>query len=352
MSKLNKIFSVNTKKIMIPALSVVFAVIIVIAAAVGTLCGVMGWGGVFNRAATISDSQMVTVTMESFLYEKNGEKIQEKCEDILSDHNVLYVEHGEGDGGEQQIVFVFDDKEDLTASYAKLKDSMTALTATGGEYEGWSILVMKNTVEVESYVSEYYVLRGCIAGAVIAVLACIYAILRYGWRHGIVAGVCVLLGMLVTTAIIMATRILITPAVAIAIAAAALITALAVILNLGKLRANEKDENVSMQSEELVISSLAIKEQLFVYAALALSMLLLGILGGTAIAWFCVSVGVAIIVSAVIGLFYAPACMIPAQKGTEIARAKKPARKEKKAKASKVKEVTAEEIVAEAEDED
>ena len=73
MSKLNKIFSVNTKKAMIPALSVVFAVIIVIAAAVGTLCGVMGWGGVFNRAATISDSQMVTVTMESFLYEKNGE---------------------------------------------------------------------------------------------------------------------------------------------------------------------------------------------------------------------------------------------------------------------------------------
>ena len=343
MNKLKNIFSMAKNKLIIPVISIVFAAILVIAAGVGILGGVMGFG-VFNPADSIKDSKMVTVTVESYAYEIYGDDIQAECEDIFktNKNNVLYVEKGEHDGGEQQFVFVFNAEEDLTAAVAGVKEAMNSNTGEGGKYEGFEILVMTGEVEMTSYVAEYYVLRGCIAGAVIAILAGAYVAIRYKWRNGILAGVCVLLGMAVTAAIIMATRILVTPAVAMVIAIAALLTAFAVALNLGKLRANAKDENVNgMPAEELVVESIAVKEQGLVYGVMAVAMILLGALGGGNIAWFCVGAGVAIIVSAIIGLFYAPALMIPVHKATEIATAKREAYKgaKKAAKEEKAAEI-------------
>lgn len=296
--------------------SAILAVILLAAVAVGTLCGLKGWG-VFNGSASVSDTKTVTVSVSQYLYQTEMDAIEDECDKAFKSVNVVQTIKGEMSGDVSEIVYVFDADENIDAATKALKESFAALTGADGAWNGWDVKVSVNEAKATGTVAKNYVLRGCIAGAVIAVIALAYVAVRYKWRMGIVAGVCVLLAMATTAALLIVTRILVTPAVAYVIAASALLTALTVMLNLSKLRNNLKSESaIDKSAEELVSESVAEKEILLVTIFLGVALLLTGILGGTSLAWFCLAAIVGLIVAVFMGLVYSPALMLPMQKAT------------------------------------
>ena len=295
--------------------SAILAVIMAAAIVIGILGGVQGWG-VFNGSASVSDSKTVTVSVSQYLYKTEGDALKAECDKAFENIDVLHVTDGEMSGDESEIVYVFAAEENVAKAVENLENAFAELTKEEGKWNGYDIKVTVNQVQTQNVLTKDYVLRGCIAGVVIAVLAFAYVALRHQWVKGIVAGACALLAMLTTTAIVLATRILVTPAVAYAIAASSLLTLVAVLFNLNKLSNNAAKEEETT-AEELVATSIAGKEIVLTTVLLGLAVVVMGVLGGTQFAWLSVSALVAIVVAAFFGLVYAPVLCVPVQQAAD-----------------------------------
>ena len=277
---------IKNSKLVTVLTSAILAVIIAAAIAVGILGGVQGWG-VFNGSADISDSKTVTVSVSQFLYKTESDALKAECDKAFENMDVLYITEGEMSGDESEIVYVFATEQNVASAVSTLESTFAEL-------------------------AKDYVLRGCLAGALIAVLAFAYVALRHQWMNGAVAGGCAILAMLTTTAIVLVARVFVTPAIAYAIAASAFLTLVAVLFNLNKLSA--KGETTEETAEEAVASSIAVKEIVLTTVLLGVAVVVTGILGGTQYAWLAVSALIAIVVSAFFGLIYAPVLFVPVQK--------------------------------------
>lgn len=299
---------IKNSKLVTVLTSAILAVIMAAAIVVGILGGVQGWG-VFNGSANISDSKTVTVSVSQYLYKTESDALKAECDKAFDGLDVLYITEGEMSGDESEIVYVFSAKADVTSSVSSLENAFVELTKEGAKWNGYNIKVTENQVNTQSVLAKDYVLRGCIAGAVIAVLAFAYVALRHQWMRGAIAGGCALLAMLTTTAIILVARVFVTPAIAYAIAASALLTLIAVLFNFNKLSAQSEAE-----AEDAVASSIAVKEIVLTTVLLGLAVIVAGILGSTQYAWLAVSAVIAIIVAAFFGLVYAPVLCVPVQK--------------------------------------
>ncbi len=291
-------------------LSIILAVIVVAASVIGIIFG-------FNGMNTMEDGKKVTVTVSQYLYdtESRKEEIQDACEKAFADNNILYcIDGDQGNGGE--FIYAFKADENVSKAVEKLKATFADWKANNPKYETHEIIVTVTNEKVVVALAEGYVVRGIIAGVVLAVLAFAYVTIRYKWRMGAVAGISVAAAMLLTGAIVILTRIPATAAVMYAIMASALLTAITVLFNLNKLRSALKNGE-KKDVEELIVSTISVKETLIFAAILGVAILLAGIPAGASAAWFALSAFIGLFVATFIGLVYAPSLCLPMQKASE-----------------------------------
>ncbi len=342
---MSKFFSKTVKKTTL--WSVIIAVILAAAVVVGVLFG-------FHKDATLADAKTLTVSVNKVIYEDKKDEIQDECKRLLGKTNIKYVVEGEMSGDECQLILVFDKDVDL----GEVKDTIQGVFDEKKEKEdawkGSFIDVSASTEVTASILAKHYVLRAAIAAGVIAVLAFAYMAIRYQKISvGLLAGLFVALGMGLTTALVILTRVFVTTSVAGVIALAGLLTAAMVAFNFGKLHAAKKESDASL--DELVVSSLAVKEILLLAGSIAVAMVVVGAVGRTAAAWFAVSALLAIVASTFVALIFAPAAYLSVATwlGAKPAKnayvgAKKTSKKEKKASAPKAEEAPAATPVEEA----
>lgn len=274
---------------------------------VGLLIAATVIGILFGFNGLVTDGKHVTVSVDPVLYKDQAvrEEIKDLCDDAFDGN--LYSWTGDNSGNDGVFVYAFKENanldkavEDLTADLAQWTDD-------------YSITVVVTNEKVVINLAEGFVVRAAIAGVVFAVLAFAYAAIRYNWRRGIVAGVSVAAAMLLTGALVILTRIPATTSVAYAIMGSGLAAAITVLFSLNKLRTAAK-ENANQDAEELVVSSIAVKEIVIFSAILGAAILLVGIPAGVSGAWFALSAFIGIAVAAFMGIVYAPALCIPMQK--------------------------------------
>ena len=266
----------------------------VLAAAI-VVCALVG----FNQTLAMKDKKALTVSLNAYVYNTQLDEIKG---DLVDELNAEYTIEGAMSGDVSEVVFVFAEDADLAALKTKAESYLdTKLANTGANYS-----VSASVEEAAAVVAKNYVLRTAIAGVVLAVLAFVYVALRYNLANGIVAGGSALFGMLLTASIIVLARVYVTEAVAYVIAVAGLLTAAMTLFTFNNIRVVEKEGT----TEEVVASSVAVKEVLYTAAVVAVGMVAVGILGKTAGIWFAVSALIAVVVSVFLALFFAPAAYL------------------------------------------
>lgn len=288
-------------------LSMFVAAILVIGIAVGALCGLKGWG-VFHQDVLLEDSKTLTVSVEQYVFETSLDKVEETCENALKDVNISYELKSQMSGSTCELVYLFNSDVDLTNAKAALETALTDLEQTE-EFKGFTFLVGANSEVAVGTLAEGYVLRGVIAGVVLAVLVFAYASIRLGLYKGISAGVSTLLGMLLTTALIIATRVPVTASVIYVLAVSGLLSAVLSMVALNKVQETEK--TAGMEAEEVIVSSLATKEILTFSALAGIALVVFGAVATAGVRWFAVLALIALVVATFMGLVYAPAFYLP-----------------------------------------
>ena len=337
---MSNMFSKTVKKTTLWSL-----IIAILLAAAIVVCALFG----FNKNIALKDSKTLTVSLNAYIY---NTKLDEVKADLDKELDAEYILEGSMSGDVSEIVFVFNKDADVAAYKTTVENYLADKVEKDAAWSGAKYNVSASTEKATAVLAKGYVLRAAIAGAVLAVLAFVYVSLRYKLSGGLVASASVLLSMLLTAAVITLTRIYVTATAAYAISIAGLITAAMVLFTLNNVRSAQKEEGKT--TEELIVSSIAAKEVLYVAAVIAVGVLLLGILGKTGAAWFAASALIAIIVSVFIALIFAPAMYLC----VKTAEAKKPVRtgyvgakkgevKAKKASAPKAKEEVVEEATEE-----
>ncbi len=274
---------------------------------VGLLIAATVIGIFFGFNGLVTDGKHVTVTVDSVLYKNQEvrEEIKDLCDDAFD--GALYSWTGDNSGNDGVFVYAFKETANLDKAVEDLNADLAQWT------DDYSVTVVVTTEKVVVNLAEGFVVRAAIAGVVLAVLAFAYAAIRYNWRRGIVAGVSVAAAMLLTGAIVILTRIPATTSVVYAIMGSGLAAAITVLFTLNKLRAEAK-ENAGKDAEELVVSSIAVKEIAIFSAILGAAILLVAIPTGVSGAWFALSAFIGIVVAAFMGMIYAPALCLPMQK--------------------------------------
>ncbi len=286
-----------TKAVKKPGIiSIIVATILAAAIAVAIICGVQGFG-VFNTSKLLEDSKTLTVSVDKTTYLTKLDQVEETCEKAFKNLDLSYELKGEMTGAESELVYVFDKNTDLTNAKKALEDTFKTLTE--GEWNGSHVIVATNSEEAVSVLAKHYVLRGVIAGVVMAVLAFAYVSLRYRLGMGIVAAVCTLLGMLLTAAFAILTRIPVTSSVSYVFAVAGLLSAVTTLFTLNKFRANA-------DGEELACKEIGLFTVLF-----GAALVVIGAVATAGVRWFAVLALIALLVAACLGLVYAPALYLP-----------------------------------------
>ena len=243
--------------------TVILTVILAAALVIGVLFGV-------NKGATVGDSKTLTVSMDKIAYDTILDDVKAECEEVFDGQKVKYEIKGEMDGYDQEIVFVFENDADVAAMAKALNARFDQLTAdqNNNQWFGLEFDVMGNTETTVDFVAEGYVLRAIIAGVVFAVLALVYAWIRFKWNNGLVVMLSVFFAMAGTAAIIVLARIPVTASAVYAVMISGFFAATAALLNLNKLDAAKKSEKAAEQStEELVAATVSKKAILWISVA-------------------------------------------------------------------------------------
>ena len=342
--------------------TVITAVILAVAVVIGCLFG-------FNKSATVSNSRMMTITVEQygFYNEDLREEIEEQCEKVFKklDMDFTYEMKGEM-SGDSELVYMF--KKSVSATkFATAEDSLQEIFDTryqtqGDKLEAIEVDVMGNAdVEVIASTEKNFLLRGVIAGVIFAVLAFAYVSLRFKLQMGILTAGSILVTMALTTALAVIARIPVTYSAIAVVAVSALVTAALVLLTLGKLRAKAKE--ATADAEEALLANAPEKEILTVAACGGIALVVMGVIATTTVRWFAVLALLGLIASVFVSLIFAPSVYLPlkkiadkkAEKNTNYKGAKKKSKEKKafvkaapvEAKTEEVVEETTEEVVEE-----
>ena len=332
----------------------VLTYILAVAVALGIVFGMKGYG-VFNKSATLDNSKTLTVSMNQYAYLTSLETVEDACEEVFGDLNVVYEMNGEMSGDESEIVYVFKEKVNLRKVEENLENKFAEMQKEGGALEGTSITVATNSEKTVEVLAKDYALRVVISAMVMVALVYIYAAIRFGIGKGVLAAIGTFYSIALTAAVVLLTRIPVTASVSYVFGAAGMFGAVISMLSLNKIKANEKVEGASeMQAEELVASSLAINEIVPVACLTAIALLVLAIVAPANMKWFALGAFVGVVMATVVGMILVPSMYIPVkvkadqkpQEGGYVG-AKKTSTKEKKtfAKAAPVVEAPKAEVV-------
>jgi hypothetical protein len=305
---MNKLISKTANKGIL--LSIILAVVIALSVVVSAIFGV-------SYAATLSDANTLTVTVNKTFYTTHEDDIKAVCEaeftkqGISDSYNMTSLI-----GDNRELVYVFSAGEE---TQKKVNAAKTALQATfenktdvqNGAWKD-NIVFITVTSASETLLANWpcsYVVRASIAVAVIAVLAFAYTAIRYGLISGAVAGIATFVGGALSMAVILLTRIPVTNSTLYIAAIAAMITAVLTLLTLNKVRTGlQAEENQSAQ--ELAINSVACKEILSFAVVAGVALVLVGAIATWSTRWFALAALIALIVTTAVAFFYVPAMYV------------------------------------------
>lgn len=302
---MNKLLHKTVRKSLL--MTVIMAIVLAASIVVTAIWGV-------NYNATANDSASLTVTVNTFFYDTKREDVESVCEKVFKDEGlkVKYQQNGEMSGDDCEIVYYFKSNANLAKAEETLEETFATKIA---EEDAWSsafITVASTKESLQTNIPVSYFVRTAIAVAVMAVLAFVYVAVRYKTNMGLVAMACMLISGVMTAAILLLTRVPFTVSTLYVIALAPLMTAVIVLFTFNNLRANMKADGAKEQSaEDLLVSSVAVKEISVFAVALAAALVLTGVIATTAVSWFALLSIIALAVSLAVGMLFAPAMYLP-----------------------------------------
>ena len=221
----------------------VLTYILAVAVALGIVFGMKGYG-VFNKSATLDNSKTLTVSMNQYAYLTSLETVEDACEEVFGDLNVVYEMNGEMSGDESEIVYVFKEKVNLRKVEENLENKFAEMQKEGGALEGTSITVATNSEKTVEVLAKDYALRVVISAMVMVALVYIYAAIRFGIGKGVLAAIGTFYSIALTAAVVLLTRIPVTASVSYVFGAAGMFGAVISMLSLNKIKATEKMEEL------------------------------------------------------------------------------------------------------------
>lgn len=293
--------------------SLIIAIVVAVAIVITAIFGV-------NYASTEKDSETLTVTISSYLYdtENNRSAVEDICEAEFNKQGVKaqYTQYGEMSGTEDEIVYVFEKGTALDKTVEALNKTFEAKTAENGAWYGFDIVAHTASETVPVKIAPVNYILTAVAVAVFAIVAFIYVALRFRVFLGGLTAIAVAVSALATTAVILVTRFPFTYSVLSCITASALLTTVFVLLSFGKLRTAmraeaEKKADDKKPAETLVAESVAWKEILTLTVALAVAIVLVGAIATASTRWFALGALIALAVSTAISVFFVPALCVP-----------------------------------------
>ena len=326
----------------------ILSVLIVIVAGIVTI-----FTGISNHISTDSYKTMtISVQMNNADYETKREAIETICEDAIAAANVSCKESFGANVSSQkhELVYVFDGQADI----ATLADNLQKAFDDKTEYQMNFIKVEVHTDAALEKLPNGYLLRGIIAGVVMAVIAFLYVSLRYKLWNGIVAFVAMGLSAALSCAVILLTRIPLTTTVLYPVEIGMLLTAILVVMMASKIRTAEQDkEETPVADVDALADTVCFKPGIVLCGALLVATIILAIVGAfvaTNFVGFAAITAIAVLMSAFSAFIFAPALYLPIRAAfAKVAadRARYDYKKgAKKAKPAKKTEAPVEEAVA------
>ena len=302
---MNKLISKTANKGVL--LSIILAVVIALSVVVSAIFGV-------SYAATLSDANTLTVTVNKTFYTTHEDDIKAVCEaeftklGISDSYNMTSLI-----GDDRELVYVFSAGEEMQKKVNAAKTALKATfeSKTDVENGAWKddIVFITVTSASETLLANWpvsYVVRAIVAVAVIAVLAFAYIAIRYGLISGAVAGIATFAGGALSMAVILLTRIPVTNSTLYIAAIAAILTAVLTLLTLNKVRASLQSEE-EQPAQALAENSVACKEILSFAAVAGVALVLVGAVATWSTRWFALAALIALIATTAVALFYVPA---------------------------------------------
>ncbi len=293
-------------------LSVIIAIVVALSIVITALFGV-------NYAKSVSNQSTLTVTVNRYFYDNRLADVQAECEKELGKLSVAYTYHGEMNGDECELVYVFDETTELANVKAALKATFADKTKDGGAWDGAFIEVSSAKEQTLVNIPASQFIRAAVAVAVFALLAFIYVALRYRLYMGVTVAVAILTGAIFTAAVILLARIPFTSACLYAIVVSAVLSAIFAIFTLNKVRA----DNSEISAEEKIEKGIATKEIAAMTALVGGALVIVGAIATWSVRWFAISALIGVLSSALVGLLFVPAVYLPLRKQEDKASANK-----------------------------
>ncbi len=292
------------------ALLTVYVAVVLLAVAiiVSVLCGV-------NYGAGLDNSKMITVSVNSYVYNNGREELEKECESVFAEAglDVEYVYRSEMNGDNREIAYVFDADVDS----AKLEDAKNALETKlkaeankneeDGVLGGAMINVASSSEEVKSGIVSSRLWRSAIAVGVFAILSFIYVSIRHRVGMGLIALITPIVTAALSTAIILLVRIPVTNAIFYATLVSMMVAAAFMMIVLNKIANNRVEGG---EGEELVKGSLATVWIGWTSVALGVALVLVGAIATSAVRYFALAALVGVVVAAFIGLIFVPSATL------------------------------------------
>ena len=178
--------------------AIVCAVILAAGILVGAIFGV-------NQKASMGSYATLTVQVSGVSFEAQGEEVESAIEEKLAGLNVLFSSKANVSTAEKEYVYYFAKGTDLTEVKASVQGVVDAAAAKAeNAISGGQVMVTEETAVKNT--PAFYTLRTVIAIAVFAVVAFVYAFLRYRLAGGIVAAVSVALSAALSFAVYLETK--------------------------------------------------------------------------------------------------------------------------------------------------
>lgn len=305
MNKLEKIIKSTIGKINI--LSIVCGVIVVLGVVFLAVFG-------YSADATYDDVKTLTVRVNQYAYTQNIDTIETVCETEFDKLglNYEYDMKGEMNGDESELVYVFDKSVELSKAVANLNAAFAEETKadSGKVLAGARVSVTAHNEIAPDKLPGQVLLRTVIAGALFGVLACLYVTIRQKFTNGLTLITTMAVSAGLTCALALITRMPITSSIVYVLFFNLLFTAVATMLTLSKVNAKQKEVE-EIEAEELISSSLAIREVLLLSAGVLVALILIGAIATSVVRNFALIALFGLVAGVFSALFFAPAFYLP-----------------------------------------
>ena len=259
--------------------------------------------------ARIGTTLTVNVPMAETFYEDEQANIEAACEQAFSNAGLKVIDSYTGEIGtmSHEIVYVFANGTDVSAVATALDESL--------DYDYCDITTMVNTQQVLAYLPGgivTFALRDAVAALVFAVVAFAYVSLRFKLWNGILAAVAMAGSAMITIGLTAVTFIPFTGSTVYTVYLAMLMAA---VLSVIFASANRKAEKAGEQltTAESIVDVIPVCETIklgVAMLAMAVIVLVIGLIAATNFAWFALGMVYATVAAAFSAIMLVPSVFL------------------------------------------